>query len=70
MNNDEIPEMMASFLYLFQGGLKAVVWTDFIQGIIALFACFTIVWLGLRVTGGHAEVWRVAEEGGRLKLFE
>ncbi|XP_063917030.1 sodium-coupled monocarboxylate transporter 2-like [Zophobas morio] len=51
------------------GGLKTVIWTDFLQfGIIV--ACFlTVFGIGLGTSGGITSVWSTAEVGGRLEIF-
>jgi sodium-coupled monocarboxylate transporter 8/12 len=57
-------------IYTALGGMKAVIWTDVMQFSILLTGLFTIVWLSVsHVPGGIPEIWRTAEEGGRLQLF-
>lgn len=51
------------------GGLKAVVWTDTLQFTVTLGAVTTILFLGVKATGGFGNVWRKAIEGGRLDIF-
>lgn len=53
-----------------QGGLKAVVWTDTLQGIFFVSAIFAVVIIGTANVGGLAEVIRVSHEKGRLEMFE
>ncbi|MBC7852185.1 MAG: hypothetical protein IAF94_02020, partial [Pirellulaceae bacterium] len=55
--------------YTFLGGMKAVVWTDVIQG-LAMLAGVLVVILGVwwRMSGGHERVAEVANGLGRLQL--
>lgn len=52
------------------GGLKAVVWTDFLQFVIMVASIVAVIFLGIDRAGGWANVWRTADEGGRLIFFE
>ncbi|PSN54821.1 hypothetical protein C0J52_02922 [Blattella germanica] len=54
----------------YEGGIKAVVWTDFLQGIVTVAASVAVVILGVVHVGGFGEVWRRNEEGGRIRFFE
>lgn len=57
--------------YTFLGGIKAVVWTDVIQGIVMLggaFLVFFSVWALL--PGGPTHVWQVAGNLGRTKFLD
>jgi Na+/proline symporter len=54
----------------FQGGIKAVIWTDFLQGVIMLVASFVVIVLGLIHVGGFIPVWERSRDGGRIKVFE
>lgn len=55
--------------YTFLGGMKAVVWTDVIQGLAMLGGVLVVV-LGVwwQMTGGHERVTEVASGLGRLQL--
>ena len=53
-----------------QGGLKAVVWTDTLQGVFFVSAIFAVVIIGTTNVGGLGEVIRIASEKGRLEMFE
>lgn len=61
---------MVCVFYTSIGGLKTVIWTDFLQfGIIV--ACFlTVFGIGLGTSGGITSVWSTAEVGGRLEIFK
>lgn len=52
------------------GGLKAVVWTDTLQFILMIGAVCCVIVLGLKSTGGIANVWEAAERGERLVFFK
>ncbi|XP_046998001.1 sodium-coupled monocarboxylate transporter 1-like [Schistocerca americana] len=56
-------------LYTMLGGLKAVVWTDFLLSGVTLAAFIAVLILGVVSAGGFAEVWRTADEGGRVSFF-
>ncbi|KAJ9575571.1 hypothetical protein L9F63_007579 [Diploptera punctata] len=57
-------------VYTMLGGIKAVVWTDFLQGVTMVLASILVIILGLIDVGGFDVVWQRSNEGGRLKLFE
>ncbi|XP_049829722.1 sodium-coupled monocarboxylate transporter 1-like isoform X2 [Schistocerca gregaria] len=56
-------------LYTMLGGLKAVVWTDFLQSGVTLMAFIAVLVLGLVGAGGFSQVWQAASEGGRADFF-
>lgn len=57
-------------IYTVFGGLKAVVWSDLIQGGALLLGGAIVLYLGLEVTGGGSitEGWRVFSEANADKL--
>lgn len=55
---------------LFQGGLKAVIWTDVIQMVIMLAGFVAVIAQGAVLQGGLTKIWEDAREGGRLEAFE
>jgi sodium-coupled monocarboxylate transporter 8/12 len=57
-------------MYTSIGGLRTVVWTDTLQFILMLAAIACVITLGLQTTGGFANVWNAAENGGRLIFFK
>ncbi|XP_069698875.1 sodium-coupled monocarboxylate transporter 1-like [Periplaneta americana] len=57
-------------VYTMLGGIKAVVYVDFLQGCVILVCSVTVLVLGLIENGGFAAVWRTAQEGGRIIFFE
>ncbi|XP_069699566.1 sodium-coupled monocarboxylate transporter 1-like isoform X2 [Periplaneta americana] len=56
--------------YTMLGGIKAVVWTDFLQAIVMMMASIVVIILGLVHVGGFGTVWQRSLEGGRIKFFE
>lgn len=55
---------------LFQGGLKAVIWTDVVQMVIMLAGFVAVIARGAVLQGGLTKIWEDAGEGGRLEAFE
>jgi Na+/pantothenate symporter len=55
---------------MFQGGIKAVIWTDFLQGVVMVVSSVAVIVLGLIHVGGFLPVWERSRDGGRIKLFE
>ena len=53
-----------------QGGLKAVMWIDVIQMGIILAGLLALTIKGTVDVGGLSEVWRKANDGGRLIFDE
>uniref|UniRef100_A0A6P4EXD9 Sodium-coupled monocarboxylate transporter 2 n=1 Tax=Drosophila rhopaloa TaxID=1041015 RepID=A0A6P4EXD9_DRORH len=54
--------------YTMLGGIKAVVWTDVVQGAVMLISVVLVAILGTYNTGGLANVLENASEGGRLDM--
>ncbi|PSN54817.1 hypothetical protein C0J52_02919 [Blattella germanica] len=54
----------------YEGGLKAVVWTDFLQGIVMVVSSLAVIILGVIHAGGFGAVWQRNEEGGRINLYD
>ena len=58
--------------YTFEGGLKAVIWTDVMQ--LAIYLAGSAVAFGLllhKIPGGWSEVTQVAAAaGGKLRVFD
>ncbi|BHF76007.1 hypothetical protein SprV_0501910500 [Sparganum proliferum] len=61
--------VLATF-YTALGGIKAVVWTDLIQVTVMLAGLVCVLAFGADQSGGMAEVWRIAGEGGRLNILD
>ena len=62
---------LLTLLYTFEGGMKAVIWTDvaqlaiYLSGAVAAF----VLLLG-KIPGGWAEVTQVAAAGGKFRVFD
>jgi SSS family transporter len=61
-----------TLLYTFEGGMKAVIWTDLVQLVLYLAGSAAAFWLLLgKIPGGWSEVARVsAAAGGKLRVFD
>jgi SSS family solute:Na+ symporter len=61
-----------TLLYTFEGGMKAVIWTDLVQLVLYLAGSAVAFWLLLgKIPGGWSEVVRVsAAAGGKLTVFD
>ncbi|XP_028653039.2 solute carrier family 5 member 6a [Erpetoichthys calabaricus] len=53
-------------LYTALGGLKAVIWTDVFQTVVMFAGQLTVIVVGAWRVGGMGEVWKIAQEGGRI----
>uniref|UniRef100_A0A6B2EGH4 Putative sodium/solute symporter n=1 Tax=Phlebotomus kandelakii TaxID=1109342 RepID=A0A6B2EGH4_9DIPT len=51
------------------GGMKAVLITDVFQSLLMFAAVFSIIIVAGITAGGFGEIWRVAEEGGRIEFL-
>lgn len=54
----------------FQGGLKAVVWTDTFQLIAMFLAALVVIIYGSVVSGGISNIWDINKKGGRIIFFK
>ena len=61
---------LSFYIYNFQGGMKAVVWTDTLQALIMLAGCLAVFIKSTMEVGGFAETWSALERGGRLNMFK
>ena len=61
-----------TLFYTFEGGMKAVIWTDLVQLVLYLAGSAAAFWLLLgKIPGGWGEVVRVsAATGGKLRVFD
>ncbi|XP_063227299.1 sodium-coupled monocarboxylate transporter 2-like isoform X3 [Bacillus rossius redtenbacheri] len=55
--------------YTMLGGLKAVVWTDFLQSFVTVGSSLIVIAIGVAHVGGIGEVFSRSYEGQRLELF-
>ncbi|HOE10053.1 MAG TPA: sodium/solute symporter [bacterium] len=61
--------LVATF-YTVLGGMKAVIWTDFLQFFVLLGAAVGMaVLLGLSFDGGVSEMWSIAALGNHTRMF-
>lgn len=58
------------FSFPFQGGLKAVLWTDVFQSMLMFCALLSVIIKGSMEVGGFGEMLSIAEKGGRLNFFK
>ena len=54
----------------FQGGIKAVVWTDAIQMITIYGGIIALLVFGTLEVGGLNEVYRLSDEADRIQIIE
>lgn len=60
-----------AIIYSFTGGLKSVLWTDFIQGAVLIVGVvFALVYLVMNIDGGISSVFKVLGEGKFLSPDE
>lgn len=60
-----------SLAYAYQGGMKAVIWTDVLQTAVYLLAAgIAIVLIGQQVTGGWGSILSQASSAGKLHVFD
>ncbi|XP_059617566.1 sodium-coupled monocarboxylate transporter 2-like [Phlebotomus argentipes] len=52
------------------GGIRAVVWTDTIQFLLMVGALVVVIIMGTNMLGGFAEVFRIADRGERIIIFD
>jgi len=57
-------------MFCFQGGIKAVIWTDAIQMLILLTGLIAIAIVGAHKLGGGDVVWQIAQQTGRTNFVE
>jgi Na+/proline symporter len=57
-------------VWLFQGGLRAVIWTDALQTCLMMGAMVVVFVMGVSRVGGWSDVWDAADRGSRLEFFK
>ncbi len=66
-----IPIALLTLLYTFEGGMKAVIWTDVIQLAVYLGGALVAFTLLLhKIPGGWQEVTQAAAAGSKLSIFD
>jgi Na+/proline symporter len=48
--------------------MKAVVWTDFLQGVVMVLSSVAIIITGFVHIGGFTELWERSTGGGRIRF--
>jgi len=62
---------VVSTVYTFVGGMRSVIWNDCIQfGVYVLGGISAVFVIAGQISGGFGEVWRFAEESGKLRVFD
>jgi SSS family solute:Na+ symporter len=62
---------LATITYTFLGGMRAVLWTDFVQLVVYLIgAVAALALLVERLPGGATALWSAAGEAGKLRVFD
>ncbi|ESP00210.1 hypothetical protein LOTGIDRAFT_141180 [Lottia gigantea] len=56
--------------YTTMGGMKAVIWTDVFQTLVMIAGMLAVFIQGCINFDGMSEVWRIANEGGRITFFD
>ena len=60
-----------AIIYSYTGGLKSVLWTDFIQGVVLISGVvFTLIFLALSIDGGIGEIFSTLSNGKFLAKNE
>lgn len=59
-----------SVLFQFQGGLKAAITADVVQGLSMIACSLAIIIFGSIDVGGFGEVLNLSAERGRLQFFK
>lgn len=62
--------MILACLSSWQGGLKAVVWTDVFQTVVMFTGQLAVIIVGVQQAGGLSEAWVKVRDGGRISGFE
>ncbi len=68
--NDLNVEVSPMTHYFCQGGMKAVLWADTLQTAVMMAGVVALLIRGCERMGGMEEVWRRAEEHGRVHHWE
>ena len=58
------------FWLQFQGGLKAVIWTDVFQGLVISVGMISVFITGTIEVGGFSKVWEINERMNRTQIFK
>ena len=62
---------LATIVYTYLGGMRAVLWTDFLQFVVYMGGAMLAFWLLLdRLPGGWQEMMSMGEAAGKLRVFD
>lgn len=62
---------VATIVYTFLGGMKAVIWTELIQFLIYNVGATIALWLMVaKLPGGWGELWSVGESAHKFRMFD
>ena len=50
--------------------MKAVLWADAVQSLVMVAGLLSVIVVGIWKIGGVGEVWRIADEGGRINFWK
>ena len=50
--------------------MKAVLWADAVQSLVMVTGIMSVIVVGISKVGGLGEVWRIADEGGRINFWK
>ena len=50
--------------------MKAVLWVDTVQSLVMVAGLLSVMIGGIWKVGGVREVWRIADEGGRINVWK
>ncbi len=54
----------------FQGGMKAVMWTDVFQICMMFAGLIAVLIRGSQDQGGFDKIWKLMEDGERIEFFK
>ena len=58
-------------VYTSFGGIKAIIWTDVIQAFVFIAGGAAVIWFLLnQVPGGFEQIWKIADNAGKLEVFK
>lgn len=69
MSTTIVDSVLNQYLFFFQGGLKAVVWTDAIQSVFTTISVIIVIILGYIQAGGIGNIIKANQEGNRIEFF-
>ena len=55
--------------YFFQGGMKAVIWTDVFMFVVIEATIILVLTMGSIEAGGISRVWQINKDAGRLDVL-